>query len=238
MSRRDDLIAAIQQTLGPAFAPPIATPPGVSGRSARSRDAHLYEQYIFTLILKAAEKELADISYWDVFGNRVASATVFRESPGRIYSTARPFTHALLNFENMPPLEVHVCVQVAGTSEVVHECDVVVLMQEEAETCRQRRVIPRASKVILGVECKSHGTELPLREGRGFLGLTMEFPGRDFYFVTDISSPSVAKLLAKKDRRWEHNVFPVPMSPSPSLEVELLRSAFQKTFRNFMAESA
>lgn len=234
MSTRDDLIAAIRQALGSAFTPP--TPPIGSSpqtrRARRNQDAHLYEQYLWTLALEAARREDAVIDFWDVFGNRITSAAslLFRAGPGMIYSTKRPYVHARMLFPNLPPLEAHIGVRVAGSSDVVHECDVLILSQAEAETCRRQRVLPRASKVILGIECKLHGAEIPLGEGRGFIGLTSEFQRVDFYFVSNISSPSVRKLLNAKSKRWEHNISPTP--PSFTTDEERLINAFQKTFVN------
>ena len=214
MSRRDELIAAIRQELGTAFAPPLPPlgPSPQASRARRTMDAHLYEQYAWTLILKAGRREGATLSYWDVFGNPIAppATMVFRAGPGQICSRKRPYTHARLVFPELPPLEAHIGVLVEGTSNVVHECDVLVLTQAEAETCRRQRVLPRSSQVILGVECKMRGSDLELREGRGFLGLTLEFPKGKLFFVSDTRSASVMRLLEKKNRRWEHQVFPIP----------------------------
>jgi hypothetical protein len=234
MSTRDDLIAAIRQALGPTFAPP--SPPSGSSpqarRARRTQDAHLYEQYLWTLALEAARREDAVVDFWDVFGNRITSAAslVFRAGPGMIYSTRRPYVHARLLFPNLPPLEAHIDIKVAGSSDVVHECDVLILSQAEAETCRRQRVLPHASKVILGIEGKLHGAEIPLREGRSFIGLTSEFQSAHLYFVSNISSPSVRKLLTAKSKRWEHNIAPTP--PSFTTDEERLINAFQKTFVN------
>jgi hypothetical protein len=236
MTTRDELIAAIRRTLGPAFSPPPLSA-GATGRSGRSKDGHLYEQFLFSLVIRAAERENANITYWDALGNQVATASVFREGPGQICSTRRPYTHALILLPDLPPLEVHVGVKVSGASDVVHECDFLVLPQVEAETCRRQQVLPRSSRIVFAIECKLYGPDVPLREGRGFLGLTMDFPGKDLFFVTNVSSPSVVKLLEKKDRLWEHMVTPTPFAQTEPLEVELLISAFQKTFRRAAVEA-
>lgn len=208
MIDRNVLISAISQSLGPAFTPP-AIPAGRSLRANRARitiTGHLYEQYIWILVLEAARKENATITYWNVTGSQLTqnSPIIFRAGPGYIFSRRKAYTHARIEFPNRSPLEAHVGVRVAASSNVVHECDVVVLTLEEAETCRRGNVIPRASEVILGIECKLHGTEIPLGEGRGFVGLTADLGKKErFYFVSNIryslasglTPPSAIQLL-------------------------------------------
>lgn len=246
MIDRNALISAISQALGPAFTPPLI-PVGQSSRARRARitiTGHLYEQYIWTLVLEAARKENATITYWDVTGSQLTqnSPIIFRAGPGYIYSRKKAYTHALIEFPNRPPLEAHVGVRVAASSNVMHECDVVVLTWEEAATCRNENAIPRASQVILGIECKLHGTEIPLGEGRGFVGLTADLGNakKRFYFVSNvryslssgITPPSAIKLLKARGQSWESSIFPsVPSVPFTGEEQRLI-NAFQKVFIN------
>src|SRR6266540_1961782 len=82
----------------------------ISSDPSLTTDSHasdLFEAYVFTLILLAADDLGASISYEDVFGRR-PSRFVFRTSPGYIYSTERSYCHALIDFPGKPPLEAHV----------------------------------------------------------------------------------------------------------------------------------
>ena len=137
LSIRPDLLAEIRSALGGAIAPNL---------TAKSQGADLYEAYIWSLVVQAAQSLGAAISFWDVHGNRVRADFVFRTSPGYIFSTARPYSHALISFENCPDLEAHVGIFVVGKSKVAPECDVAVLFSDEAYTCRQQNAHPRSSQ--------------------------------------------------------------------------------------------
>ncbi len=222
MSIPQDLLAEIQSTLGSSISPNLTSSANVSD---------IFEAYTFSLIIEAAKIEGANISYRDVYRNS-PSAFIFRTSPGYIYSKRQPYTHAVVNFQNKPTLEAHVGVRVVGKSGVLHECDVAVIEQIEAEICRQREVPPRSSKVIIAVECKFYSTPLQLNLARAFIGLTTDLSAKESVFVTNNSSPSLEKLLSARRRVWEHNII-----PSSSVEITRLRNKFQTAFQNFKAKA-
>lgn len=198
--------------------------PGVGSFSSAS---DLFEAYIFSIVLDAARAEGANIDFREVSGN-VPQRLVFRSSPGHIYSIVQPFTHAVLNFQRKNVLEAHIGVRVAGKSGVLHECDVAVIDQDEADTCRFQQVPPRSKRVLIAVECKFYSTLLQLNLGRSFIGFTTDISAKKTFFVTNTSSDSVERLLMKRKRDWERNVV-----PSSNLEVTRLRNAFQQCFRDY-----
>jgi hypothetical protein len=110
---RLNLLADIEDALGGAIAPNL---------TAKSQGADLYEAYVWSLVVQAARSEGASISFWNAINNRVATDFIFRTSPGNIFSTAQPYSHALISFPNCPDLEAHVGIFVAGKSGVAHEC--------------------------------------------------------------------------------------------------------------------
>jgi hypothetical protein len=215
-----DLLASIQTTLGAAIAPSL---------TMGSDGSDIFEAYIFTLVVEAARIEGGQVDFFDVFGNR-PTTFVFRTSPGYIYSTAHPYAYALVVFPGKAPLEVHIGVRVVGKSSVAHECDVAIMEQTEAETCRRRHVLPRSRKVLSPVECKYYSTGLKLSLAREFIGLSSDLGIRGSLFVTNTSSAQVEKLLNNQNRFWEHNVV-----PSNSKEVERLRNKFQDIFKSYKA---
>jgi hypothetical protein len=123
---------------------------------------------------------------------------------------------------------------ISGHSHVLHECDVCVLLQAEADICRRSadRVAPRSSKVILNIEAKFYTTPLNLSLGRSFLGLTTDMSSQGAFFVSNTSSDSVEKLLSHKKQSWEHNI-----KPGNLAELERLIPAFQNVFKNFKAKN-
>ncbi len=202
-------------------------PPTLSSASAAS---DLFETYVFTLVVRAAQAEGANVAYLDVNGAPVR-AFVFRTSPGYIWSKTHAYTHAVLTFPGKEPLETHVGVRVAGKSGVLHELDVCVIRQSEADTARQNQVHPRSAKVIIGVECKFYTTPLPLNLARAFIGLGSDISSKNIIFVTNAESESVEKLLTARGKQWANRA--VPATP---VDVERLRGEFQTAFKYFKAE--
>jgi hypothetical protein len=216
-----ELLNQIQLSLGTAILPSLTTASDVSD---------IFEAYIFSLMIEAARIENASIEYRDV-NNKIPSVFVFRTSPGYIFSKRHPYTHALLSFINRPPLEVHVGVRVVGKSGVLHECDVAVIENAEAETCRQQLVPPRSSKVLIAVEGKFYSTPLQLHLARTFLGLAADLSAKNPMFVTNSSSESIEKLLSGHSKNWEHN-----LTPNATREVMRLRHKFQAVFQHYKAK--
>jgi len=159
-----EIETAISNSIGPA----IGSFPSASD---------LFEAYIFSILLDAAQTEGANIEFRDVSGN-LAQRLIFRSSPGHIYSTVQPYTHAVIRFIGKNPLEAHVGVRVAGKSGVLHECDVAVIDQDEADTCRVQQVPPRSYHLLVAVECKFYSTLLQLNLGRSFIGLTTDISAK------------------------------------------------------------
>jgi hypothetical protein len=202
----------------------IAVDPTLSSYAAAS---DLFEAYVFTLVLRAAQTEGASVTYRNPKGS-VANTFVFRTSPGYIWSTSRPYTYAELNFPQSEALEAHLGVRVAGKSGVLHEFDVCVIRQSEAETARQNQVHPRSAKCIIGVECKFYTTPLMLALARAFIGLGTDVSTRNTIFVTNTKSESVEKLLTARDRQWANRV-----APGATIDVERLRNELQTAFKYF-----
>lgn len=219
MPVRKDLIDEIEGIISSAAAIGYAQP---------SATNDVYENYVWALCLQAAGQHDAFITY-ETVRERPATSLVFRTSPGAIYSDIYPYTHAVLEFADCPPLEAHVGVRVTGKSRVLHECDVAVIDRDEAQLCRAEQVHPRASKVLIAAECKFYTSAIQLQLGRGFLGLTSDIHRKERYFVTNGRSPNVIKLIAHHDSEWECEV--LPNSP----EANALSHSFARAFRNYKA---
>lgn len=185
----------------------------------------IYEGYIFGLVVRAAAAAGADVTYEDVQGNP-ATRLVFRTSPGMLHSTVHPYTHAVIRLPDCAPVEAHVGVRVQGRSQVLHECDVLVLPSDEATLARTRRVAPRGSRAVLAVECKYYASHLALHLGRGFHGLHTDLGLKHPFFVANIRAGSIERYLSYHNRRWENGVMP-GTAEATYLE-GLLRDAFKQ----------
>lgn len=220
MAIEDDLLAAIQSSLGPALNPNL---------TAASKTWDLYEAYVLSIVLDAARDLGAVIAFYNMQGP--TNEFVFRTSPGYIFSTAQPYTFARIELSNVPAVEAHVGVKVAGVSGVLNECDVLVLDAAEAETCRRNSVHPRSYKVVFSAECKFYTDGLPLSVARSFLGLGVDIGAKHNHFVANITSESIEKMLAHhRHGMWEHE-----LTPQAASVVSRLRDVFQNEFKNFVA---
>jgi hypothetical protein len=181
-----------------------------------------------TCTRRAAWAAGATVGYVDVHGN-ATSSLVFRTSPGRIYSTRNNYTHAVVAFPDCAPLEVHIGVYVQGRSKVVHECDVLVLPQAEAEICRERRVLPRSSKGLVAIECKFYGSSLGIALARGLQGLHSDMGIKRPVFVANVRDAHVERYLTHHGRHWENAVLP------RSSEAMYLEAHIREAFKEYRA---
>jgi hypothetical protein len=220
MTISDELLNQIDATFGAGIQPNLTTASAVSD---------IFEVYVFSLVVRAAETEGATVAFYDVYG-QPANTFIFRTSPGHLWSSTQPYTYARLSFPTKELLEAHLGVRVAGRSHVLHELDVCVLTHAEAETCRRNQVPPRSSRVLIAVECKFYTSLLSLDLARAFIGLESDISTKDAFFVTNTSSSSVERLLTARSRKWEHNIV-----PSSQVNVDRLRNTFQLAFKNFKA---
>ena len=220
MPTSQDLIDAIEQGLGQVVQPGVST-------STAACDS--FEVFIFSLVVDAARREGAQVSYRNI-GTPFNGQFTFRTGPGNIFSRAHPYTFARIEFVGKRPLEAHIGIYATGVSGVRHECDVAVLRFDEAENCRRQGVHPRCSEVLLAAECKFYSSELSIDLGRSFLGLVKEIHQTGRFFVTNSSSNTLETLLAHHRIRWLRELI-----PANAELVNRLRSLFEEVFQNFRA---
>ena len=174
MPPRQDLLEEIRQALGQAVSPSLTTHSDLSD---------IYEGYIFVLLLQAARIEGAQVAFSSIQGG-AANQFVFRTSRGYLNSQQQNYGYAEIHFPRCPTLEAHLGVRVAGHSNVLHECDVSVLDQTDAELCRRvmQTLAPRSARVRIAVEAKYYTTALGLHLGRNFLGLVRDLSADNAFF--------------------------------------------------------
>lgn len=217
------MLSAITSVLGSAIS---------SSPIAASSLPDIFEAYVLTLLVRAAGDEGGNVTFIDRHG-APATTLVLRTAPGYLYSEAKNYTHALIDFPGKPALEAHTGIKVAGKSGVLHEFDVVVLDRAEAENCRQNSVSPRSSRTLIGVECKFYTSALQLHMARGFVGLVADISTKSPYFVTNTSSTSVEKLLSHRVKNgWEREISPT----CKNAEVDRLIHSFRNSFKNYKAQ--
>jgi hypothetical protein len=198
--------------------------------SSASSGNDLYECYIWSMVLDAAKESGASIRLRTRSG-APATNFYFRTTPSSIFSTQHDYCHAEIRFPGLPVLEAHIGIYVSGKSRVNHECDVAVVYQDEAETCRANNVHPRSSKVLMSVECKYYlSSALGVDLGRSFLGLSDDIYTDGRFFVSTQNKGSVDRLFARHRKEFEIGLSPL----APKLETRL-QGSFEKVFRNYTA---
>jgi hypothetical protein len=195
-----------------------------------SKPPDIYEGFVFSLIVATASRHGATVTYEDVHGTKTR-VLVFRTGPGHLYSDSRPFTHAVIEFDGAPALEVHLGVYVTGTSGVLHECDVLVLPAEEAALSRAQGIAPRGSQCVLVIECKYYvSSNLGIALARNFEGLRADVRTQSELFVSNTRSPSIVRYLDARKRGFEPDV--VPNSP----QAGYLQAEIRKTFKSYLSK--
>jgi len=212
------LLAQIQAAIGASMTPSLTT---------ASAGSDIFEAYILSIIIEAAEAEGAVVTFRNVDGS-VPTLFTFRTSPGHIWWDSQQYTHVQIQFADVPMLEAHMGVYVTGKSGLIHEADVLVLHAEEAELARQNQVPPRSKRAIIAAECKFYSSNLRLGLARAFVGLCSDLSSRECFFVTNASSISVEKLLTHQRKNWQSRV-----APSEAVAVERLRNSLQNAFKDF-----
>jgi hypothetical protein len=148
------------------------------------------------------------------------------------------YTHVRISFPGRKTLEAHLGVYVLGKSSVEHECDVVVLLHEEAENCRRRTqpapgpvFYPKASAVLCFTECKCYDkTDLTIGHGRAFLGLSQDIHPRGVCaaFVSTKTHNNISTLLFAHGK-----FFADGLKPGNALEIQRLQVEYANRFRSF-----
>ncbi len=221
MSTVDQLVAEIESLLAA----------GAVSYDSASKPSDVYEGFIFSLIVATASRHGATVTYEDVYGAKTSSL-VFRTGPGHLYSQLHPFTHAVIEFDGAPALEVHLGVYVQGASGVLHECDVLVLPAEEAALSRVQSIAPRGSQCVLIVECKYYISNLGIGLARNFEGLRADIRTQNELFVANTRSSNIVRYLDARKRGFEPDV--VPNSP----QAGYLQAEIRKTFKSYLSKHA
>jgi hypothetical protein len=165
------------------------------GYDSESEAHDVYEAYVLTLLLEAADNdgwqwELRDQS------KAVTNRAIYRRGPGRLASGN--FTHVFLSKPGKEDLEAHIGVKVTGWSDVEHEFDLLVLSSAISDDCRALLSDPAYGDVVVHAEAKYYGGNLPLHLGRGMVGLRTDCHlAGNSVLVANQNGLSVEELITK-----------------------------------------
>lgn len=193
------LLNEIRQTLGSAVSPWLAE---------TSAGTDLFEAYVATLIVRAAEEDGATITYEDTRGYP-AQQLRFRTSPGPIYSS-KLYTHIVVEFDPRHELEIHLGIRVAGKSAVPNECDVALIHRRAGIRRRDRRSTPRSPELEIATEAKFYSSTIGLDLAREFIGFARDMSCKQkvVLITNEVLSPFAARLLEAHNDEWRAGVVP------------------------------
>jgi hypothetical protein len=196
----------------------------------------LYELFVLSIVIDAAKSQgPVTIDHRDIAGN-VTTTLRCPTSPRAI--GRGNYTYVRISFPGKKKLEAHLGVYVIGKSNVIHECDVLILPHEEAENCRRRTkpapnpvYHPRAASVLSFTECKCYdSTNLTIGHGRAFLGLCQDIRPKGICaaFVSTKTHDQISKYLIAYKR-----IYGKGLVPANTQEIQWLQSKYADRFRSF-----
>jgi hypothetical protein len=217
MTDRQDLIDQIRAELRPTINPAI---------TSKQATSDLYEAYLLALIVRAAKAESATVTYRQL-SSGTPTQFIFRTSPGLINSRVQPYTFVQIDVgSRRGPLEAHLGVRVSGKSRVLHEGDVTILLETEANRARSLNLAPRSNAVLFLAEAKFYAAPIPLGVARGFVGLRADLSAKVVYLACNTENPEATRLLDA--RRHDHEPDLVPASPASDRFVGTIRNVLAK----------
>lgn len=187
------------------------------GYASKAKNHDLYEAYVLTLLLLAADAAGWKLELRDGWGHTV-TAPLFRLGPGRI--TSRDYTFARMTKAGRVPLEAHLGVKVSGQAPVgissptksgrlLHEFDLVVLPETIASACRATGDDPDHTAVTIHAEMKFYTGKLSLPLGRASIGMALEcgLSGKSA-LITNQLGYTVQDLVQHHSVAFRFNVLP------------------------------
>lgn len=187
------------------------------GYASKAKNHDLYEAYVLTLLLLAANAAGWKLELRDGWGHTV-TAPLFRLGPGRI--TSRNYTFARMSKAGRAPLEAHLGVKVSGQAPVgissptksgrlLHEFDLIVLPETIASACRATGDDPDHTAVTIHAEMKFYTGKLSLPLGRASIGMALEcgLSGKSA-LITNQLGYTVQDLVQHHSVAFRFNVLP------------------------------
>lgn len=166
---------------------------GVGYASTGSRDKH-FAVWLFSIIIDEASRHSGA---W-LYGVRPGPEAVFRGNPSDL-DDPPSFTCGLVHGA-LREWEVHVDVNILGTSGASHGVDVSMLPSRSISQARSRSAAPALTGNGLGIEAKCFANSLTPNEGRVALGFYEEVGGV-FWLAANKDNAAVATMLSAPGRR-------------------------------------
>lgn len=201
MAEFDDLLGALKDVVGAAASVNYADP-------AKLDD--IYEGYLWSEVVRVAKAAGWTVAFENAGPG--SDAFVFRKGPGRFNS---PVAYSFAKLQRWgKTLEVHIGVRVRGSSNVLHEFDVLVLRGEAADFARKLKTDPGHVGAAMHLEAKFFSGQVTLGEARALLGLSVDCGGLRAHLVSrGGGSPSVRQLLKPHGSTYVHDVMPGEEGP-------------------------
>ncbi len=204
---------------------------GVTVPFTRADEAdRIYEGYLFAQVIAAAAECDGTVRYEDYYENEVKDL-VFRGAPGVIHARRRLFTHAVLNFGEARPIEVHLRVKVQSKN-FDAESDVLLIDTKAARGSRDKQQLPKPAGCVMTIEGKYYPLGVPRDEALKYVGVRSSFPpSMASLFVTNTFSPHANKCLSHAKR------LPFEFGTVPGTRFQTyVRGHIRESFKKWVAD--
>jgi hypothetical protein len=192
---------------------------GANYGDAGTRDKH-YAIWIFAMILD----EASALGGAFLVGLHAGRQAVFRGNPGDLQRSGW-YTNGVVR-GGARDWEVHVDVNIAGSSGASHGVDVSMIPVAAVQRAYERNAAPKIDRGGLGIEAKCFTKPLTPNEGRVTLGFQLEVGG-DFWLAANRDNQTVRTVLDVAGRRTRF--FP-DLKPGSASETDF-RGAVQAQLR-------
>ena len=220
MTTKSELFKSLQNTLNRISGSPMKT------ILKNNAEHSAYEVYVFSLILKAIKNIASDNKI--TFENLDSGKFVARGGPGRLELNRS--SYALFTYRNKE-YEVHIDIEVEGTSGMIHEIDISIVDSERANNCRQVGSIPTAPSVKVAFECKYYGNKLNKSLIRTYVGLLDDMGNILFSgFVSNLDNEDIQLYCSKKNRPY----FLSSLAPWEKKEQTIFVGLLEKQFKKLL----
>lgn len=158
-----------------------------------------YEAYIWALCKRAVEGAGGKVELVGINSKGLPKTIVLRGAPGHMASINQNFCYFDCCLREKR-FEIHLDVQYEGISGVLHEVDISIYDHDSAEKVRKEFKQPKASKMIVAIECKFYSSKpTNLALGRQFVGLVSDFSSMKMNaFVANKARDNLNQFLASK----------------------------------------
>lgn len=184
-----------------------------------------YEAYVMGLCKKAVENQGGIATITGIRSGPDPDVIVLRGGPGNMSSRLQDFCFIDCTLGNKR-FEIHVDVLYAGQSGAIHEIDVSLYNQRDAQAVRADNKMPNtASPLLMAFECKFYTFSPGVALARQFVGLVADCSSNKLNaFLSNQANPNIDRYLSR------------PNSPEPFTDLTPVNDQAEDRFVRYLEQ--